>query len=307
MRFGLVATSSGALDSRITELDALGFDALYVVDHPSFDGPDPWTYLAWVAARTERMRLGTHVTGMPFHHPLRLAKQIATVDTLSGGRAVLGIGTAYEYADFEPYGFEMLDFHGRLEQLDEGISILKSFWTQEQTEFAGKHYQLAGEATFTPKPVQQPHPPVIIGLNRRGALLRLAARQADAINTWQLGPGQVAELAEHASAACEQAGRDPATLALTSDVILARGQTRDAADQIAGGIAQMARGWGRSEKVTQWDHSGVLFGDGDHMLEQIAAFAEVGVVEVAISSSDFEDLTWFSENVIAHSPGGSAS
>ena len=301
MKFGLVATGGGALNDVIAEVDDLGFETFNVVDHPSFDQPDAWTYLAWVAARTEKMRLGTHVTGMPFRPPFQLAKQVVTVDTLSNGRAVLGIGTAYEHADFEPYGFEMLDFLGRIEQLEEGMEVMKSLWTQETTEFAGKHYQLEGGATFSPKPVQQPHPPIIIGLNRRGALLRLAARQADAINTWQLGPAQVAELAEHAAATCDAIGRDPTTLALTSDVILARGQTREAADQIAGGIAQMARGWGRSVKVTQWDHSGVLFGDGDNMLEQIAGFAEVGVEEVAISSSDFDDIVWFSENVIARS------
>ena len=295
MKFGLVATGGGALNDQIAEVDELGFETFNVVDHPSFDQPDAWTYLAWVAGQTQHMRLGTHVTGMPFRPPFQLAKQVVTVDTLSNGRAVLGIGTAYEHADFEPYGFEMLDFLGRIEQLEEGIQIMKSFWTQETTEFTGKHYRIEGGATFSPKPVQQPHPPIIIGLNRRGALLRLAARQANAINTWQLGPAQVAELAEHACAACEAIGRDPATLALTSDV------TREAADQIAGGIAQMARGWGRSVKVTQWDHSGVLFGDGDNMLEQIAGFAEVGVEEVAISSSDFDDIAWFAENVIARS------
>ena len=298
MKFGLVATSNGALTDRLADLDDLRFDAFYVVDHPSIAAPDAWTYLAWVAAQTKRLRLGTHVTGMPFHRPLELAKQVATVDVLSGGRAVLGIGTAYEHADFEPYGFEMLDFHGRLGQLDQGIRILKSFWTEETTEFAGEHYRLEGGATFAPKPVQQPHPPIVVGLNRRGGILRLAARHADVINTWQLGPAQVAELAEHAADACEAAGRDPATLAMTSDVILARGQTQDAADQIAGGIAQMARGWGRSEKVTQWDHSGVLFGDADNMREQVAAFAAVGVSEVAISASDFDDIAWFSEHVI---------
>ncbi len=298
MKFGLVATSSGRLDDKLAELDDLGFEAFYVVDHPSFDAPDAWTYLAWVAAHTKRLRLGTHVTGMPFHRPLELAKQVATVDVLSAGRAVLGIGTAYEHADFAPYGFQMLDFHGRVGQLEEGIRILKSFWTEERTEFAGEHYRLEGGASFAPKPVQQPHPPIVVGLNRQGGVLRVAARHADAINTWQLGPAQVAELAEHAQSACLAAGRDPATLALTADVILARGQTREAADQIAAGIAQMARGWGRSEKVTQWDHTGVLFGDADNMREQVAGFAAAGVSEVAISASDFDDIAWFSEHVI---------
>tara|TARA_Y100000588_G_scaffold154412_1_gene168525 strand:+ start:1511 stop:2431 length:921 start_codon:yes stop_codon:yes gene_type:complete len=298
VKFGLVATAGGDLDGNFSELDALGFDSFYVVDHPSFDSPDPWTYLSWVASQTTKLRLGTHVTGMPFHHPLQLAKQVATVDKLSGGRAVLGIGTAYEHADFKPYGFQMHDFLSRIQQLEEGIQILKSFWTEEKTEFFGSFYRLEGGATFSPKPVQQPHPPIVVGLNRKGALLRLAARMANAINTWQLGPSQVAEISEQVRMECLGIDRDPASLAVTSDVILARGQTREEANEIAGGIAQMARGWGRSAKVTQWNHSGVFFGDADNMLEQVAAFAEVGVAEVAISSSGFKDITWFSENVI---------
>ena len=302
MRFGIVATSSGALDDRLPELDALRFDALYVVDHPSFEQPDAWSWLAWAAGRTERLRLGTHVTGMPFHHPFRLAKQVATVDRLSGGRAVLGIGTGYEHADFAPYGFGMLDFRGRVRQLDEGVRVLKALWTEEAAEFAGNYYRLEGGAAFAPKPVQRPHPPVIVGLNRDGLLLRLAAREADGLNTWQLGPAQVAALAERAREACAGAGRDADAFAVTADVILARGQTRAVADEIAGGIARMARGWGRAETVTQWDHGGVLHGDAAHMREQVAAFAAAGVSEIAVSSSDFDDLAWFSEEVAAPLP-----
>lgn len=302
MRFGIVATSSGALDDRLPELDALHFDALYVVDHPSFDQPDAWSWLAWAAGRTERLRLGTHVTGMPFHHPFRLAKQVATVDRLSGGRAVLGIGTGYEHADFAPFGFAMLDFRGRVRQLDEGIRVIKALWTEEAAEFAGEHYRLEGGAAFAPRPVQRPGPPIIVGLNRDGLLLRLAARGADGLNTWQLGPAQVAALAERAREACAAAGRDPDAFAITADVILARGQTRAAADEIAGGIARMARGWGRAETVTQWDHGGVLHGDAAHMREQVAAFAAAGVSELAVSSSDFDDLAWFSAEVAAPAP-----
>ena len=298
MRFGLVATSGQWLNDNLGALDASGFDALYVVDHPSFAAPDPWTYLGWVAGQTQRIRLGTHVTGVPFHHPTELAKQVATVDALSGGRAVLGLGTAYEHADFAPYGFEMLDFHGRLGQMEECIHILQSFWTNETTAFTGEHYRLEGGATFAPKPVQQPHPPILIGLNRKGGALRIAASLADGINTWQLGPAQIAELAEQAEEASAAAGRER-PLALTSDVVFARGQTEAAADQMAAGIAQVARGWGRSEKVTQWDHSGVLFGDADHMVEQVAGFGAVGVAELAVSMSSLDDLTWFSEHVIS--------
>ncbi len=148
--FGLVTTDQGWLEGQLAVLDASAFETLYVVDHPTFPVPDPWTWLAFAAAHTRRIRLGTHVTGVPFHHPTRLAKQVATVDRLSGGRVTLGIGTGYERSDFEPYGFAMLPFEGRLELLGESLRILKAFWTQETTSFRGRHYTLAGGASFEP-------------------------------------------------------------------------------------------------------------------------------------------------------------
>jgi alkanesulfonate monooxygenase SsuD/methylene tetrahydromethanopterin reductase-like flavin-dependent oxidoreductase (luciferase family) len=176
--FGLVTTNQSWLTDELEALDGSGFDSLYVVDHPAFPIPDPWTWLAFASARTRRVRLGTHVTGAPFHPPTSLAKQVATVDRLSNGRAVLGIGTAYEHADFEPYGFPMLKFRERLAALAETLCILKSLWTRETTSFTGAHFTLPGEATFEPKPVQQPHPPILIGLNRHGEALRIAVEHA---------------------------------------------------------------------------------------------------------------------------------
>jgi alkanesulfonate monooxygenase SsuD/methylene tetrahydromethanopterin reductase-like flavin-dependent oxidoreductase (luciferase family) len=293
------------LTDQFADLDASAFDALYVVDHPAFPTPDPWTWLAHAAARTSRVRLGTHVTGAPFHHPTTLAKQVATVDRLSGGRAVLGIGAGYEHADFEPYGFPMLPFAERLAALEETICILDSLWTRETTSFTGRHYRLQGEASFGPKPVQRPRPPIVIGLNRQGEALRIAVEHADGINTWQLGPGQVAALRPHVENACERAGRDPATLALTSDTLFARDADRAAAEQLATSLRDAARSWGRSASVTDWDAGGVLYGDADGMAEQALRFAEIGVAELAVAIHDIEDLHWFSERVIAplRSPG----
>jgi alkanesulfonate monooxygenase SsuD/methylene tetrahydromethanopterin reductase-like flavin-dependent oxidoreductase (luciferase family) len=299
LRFGLVTTNQHWLTDELAALDASGFDALYVVDHPSFPIPDPWTWLAFAAARTSRVRLGTHVTGAPFHHPAALAKQVATVDRLSGGRAVLGIGAAYERADFEPFGFPMLPFRERLAALDETLCILTSLWTQATTSFAGTHYALRGGATFEPKPVQTPHPPILVGLNRQGEALQIAAHRADGINTWQLGADQVAALRPHAEEACERAGRDPATLKLTSDVLLARGADRAGAEQLAGMLRDTARSWGRSRSVTDWDASGVLYGDADGVAEQALRFEEIGVTELGVAIHHVDELRWFSERVIA--------
>jgi alkanesulfonate monooxygenase SsuD/methylene tetrahydromethanopterin reductase-like flavin-dependent oxidoreductase (luciferase family) len=299
LEFGLVTTSQEWLAGELGALDASGFDALYVVDHPAFSNPEPWTWLAYAAAQTSRVRLGTHVTGAPFHHPTALARQVATVDRLSGGRAVLGIGAAYEHADFEPFGFPMLPFAERLAALAETLIILDSLWTQETTTFSGRHFELKGGASFGPKPVQKPRPPIVVGLNRHGEALRIAAEHADGINTWQLGAAQVASLRPHVERACEGSGRDPASLQLTSDLLLARGADRAGAERLAGTLRETARSWGRSPSVTDWDASGVLHGDADGMAEQVLRFSEIGVTELGVAIHHIDELHWFSESVIS--------
>ncbi|MBW2314082.1 MAG: LLM class flavin-dependent oxidoreductase [Deltaproteobacteria bacterium] len=298
LRFGLVTTDQGWLTNELGALDASSFDAVYVVDHPAFPAPDPWTWLGFAAARTERIRLGTHVTGAPFHHPTALAREVATVDRLSNGRATLGIGTGYEREDFEPFGFPMQPFADRLAMLDEVLEILRSLWTEDVTEFDGAHFRLSGGARFGPKPVQSPHPPIVVGLNRAGEALRIAVRHAQAINTWQLGPAQVRDLHFELEAACESAGRDPATLELTSDVLLARDASRSDAERLAVLVRDAARSWGRSPSVTEWGAEGVLHGDAEAVAEQAGRFQDAGVTELGVAVNHVDELHWFSEDVI---------
>ena len=300
MNFGLVVTNQAWLDdSALAAMDASRFATLNIVDHPAFPIPDPWTWLAYAAARTQRIRLGTHVTGAPFHHPHNLARQVATVDLLSGGRTTVGIGTGYEHGDFHPYGYVMLSFAGRVEMMEETIAIMKSLWTEETTEYPGKYYHLAGGAAFAPRPVQQPHPPVIVGLNHAGLALKAAVRVADGVNSWQLGPEQLTELIPAVKLECMAAGRHFASFQLTSDVLFARGATRQAAGDLAGRVASMAQDWGRSEKVTRWDEGGVLHGDAAAMIEQARAFEALGVSELSVAMTNVDDIAWFSDEVIA--------
>jgi alkanesulfonate monooxygenase SsuD/methylene tetrahydromethanopterin reductase-like flavin-dependent oxidoreductase (luciferase family) len=300
VRFGVVITDQKWVTAAdLATIDASRFATLNVVDHPSFPIPDPWTWLAWAAAKTSRVRLGTHVTGAPFHHPQNLARQVATVDLVSGGRAVLGIGTAYEHADFHPYGYSMPRFADRVAMLEECVTILKSLWTRESTTFEGQYYHLEGGAAFNPKPAQQPHPPIWVGLNTDGLALGAAVRCADGINTWQLGPAQLRPLIAAVRERCETAGRDPAGFAVTADVVFLRGGDKAGAETMAGRIAGMARSWGRSERVTQWDSGGVLHGSAAEMREQAAAFADLGVSELSVALSNIDDVRWFSDEVIA--------
>jgi len=155
--------------------DEAGWDGFFLWDHVTFpwDTPlvDPFTVLSAVAGRTERIRLGTTVTPLPRRRPQVVARQLATLDHLSRGRAVLGVGLG-EAGDFAPFG----EKHGNrllAEKVDEALEMVTGLWTGEPFTFNGKHYRAEG-VTFLPRPVQEPRIPIWIGGGSPGALKRAA-------------------------------------------------------------------------------------------------------------------------------------
>jgi probable F420-dependent oxidoreductase len=185
-----------------------------------------------VAAVTERVELGTLVTPVGFRNPALLAKMAATLDTISGGRVIVGLGSGWFQSEFAGYGLPFPPLRDRLEQLDETATILKKLWTEEQPTFEGRHYRLDA-AYCEPKPVRKPHPPILIGGGGEKVLLRLAARHADvwnnlAVHQNDLG-GKVAKLREH----CAAVGRDPAEIRVSQQCLVVIGE--DEADARAKG------------------------------------------------------------------------
>ncbi len=146
-----------------------GFDGFFVWDHivwsDTGEGPpiiDPWLVLAVVAARTTRIRLGTMITPVPRRRPWQLARQTASLDVLSGGRLILGVGIGSPaYGDFGIFGEPQGD-RERAELLDEGLDVLAGLWSGEKFSYAGEHYQV-GPVRFVPRPVQRPRIPVWVG------------------------------------------------------------------------------------------------------------------------------------------------
>ena len=296
-KISIIATQQDWVNDHLQTLDQSSFNALYIADHPSFATTDSWSWLAYAAAQTNRIKLGTHVTGASFHHPTRLAKQVTTVDNLSNGRAILGIGTGYEVADYAPYGYEMPDFRGRVAYMDEMLTVMRQLFSGSIDGFDGQYLTFKGEAEFAPRPVQKPYPTIMVGLNMAGLAMQVAARQADAINTWQLGPSAIDAIHGPLAEATIAAGRQPEDVAITCDVLMVPGADHATAEAFAHQIRDMARGWGRKESVTQWEADGVLHGDGDTMCEQIMRFAEVGVSEITVSVSDIDQALWLDAEV----------
>jgi alkanesulfonate monooxygenase SsuD/methylene tetrahydromethanopterin reductase-like flavin-dependent oxidoreductase (luciferase family) len=180
--FGLHLPIHGAYDyNTVLETsilaDELGYDYITVGDHfflPSNSyrklGGDPdkpdkldaWVTLSALAAKTKRVKLGTRVSPIPFYLPSRLAKIVTTVDIVSGGRAVLGVGAGWYKEEAVSYGIRWGSHKKRIERMLEGLEIILKLWLEEKATFQGKHYRVC-EAPFWPKPVQKPHPPIWFG------------------------------------------------------------------------------------------------------------------------------------------------
>ena len=193
----------------------LGFDSVWASEHVfnvSYvydrigDKPyyEPLTVLTYVAAKTSTIGLGTSVLVLPYHNPIRLAKVAATLDVLSVGRVMLGVGVGVIEEELEAMGSP---FAERGAITDETIAIMKELWTKEDPSYQGKYHSFSG-MKFTPKPVQKPHIPIIIGGTSKAAIRRAACSGA-AWHPTALSPEVLAQGMEYLKEQVVTAGRDP--------------------------------------------------------------------------------------------------
>ncbi|MCX4090990.1 LLM class F420-dependent oxidoreductase [Nocardia sp. alder85J] len=199
------------------------FDHFYPIFSDS-TGPcmEGWVTLTALAQATQRLRLGTLVTGVHYRHPAVLANMAATLDIVSGGRLELGIGAGWNEEESGAYGIELGSIRDRSDRLEEACEVLVGLLTQPTTTFHGRFYQLT-EARNEPKGPQRPHPPICIGGNGEKRTLRTAARFAQ---HWNFGGGTAAEFARKRDvlyAHCADVGRDPKEITLSSHVRLGAG------------------------------------------------------------------------------------
>jgi alkanesulfonate monooxygenase SsuD/methylene tetrahydromethanopterin reductase-like flavin-dependent oxidoreductase (luciferase family) len=198
-----------------------GFEGVWVFDHFSAlyadpDGPclEGWTLLAALGAATERIRLGTLVTGMTHRHPSLLATEVVTVDHVSGGRVECAVGASWNDEEHRELGLGFPSIRERAERLEEGIQVLRLLMSGERVSFDGEHFRLQ-DALYRPRPVQSPHPPIWIGASGRELMLPIVGRQADVWHTWG---GRYAEKWEVVRRAAEGAGRDPEAIVRASSL-----------------------------------------------------------------------------------------
>ena len=214
-----------------------GFGLVTVMDHfyqiPGI-GPvsDPmlegYTTLGALAARTTKIRLGTLVTGVTYRNPAILAKTATTLDVISGGRAIFGLGAAWNDVEHAGYGVEFPPVGERMDRLDEALSIARLMFTEDRPSFSGKHYRIE-EAINWPRPIQPGGPRILVGGGGEQRTLRIAAKHADMTHWFALGAEALRKKDEVLLRHCEAIGRDPAEIERTTQAPVVIGATeRDA-------------------------------------------------------------------------------
>jgi F420-dependent oxidoreductase-like protein len=188
-----------------------------------------WTTLTALAQATTRLRMGTLVTGIHYRHPTVLANMATTLDIVSGGRLELGIGAGWNEEESGAYGIELGTPGQRSDRFEEACEVIVGLLTQETTSFKGQYYQLS-EARNEPKPVQRPHPPICIGGSGEKRTLRTAARFAQHWNFVGGTPEEFARKREILHRHCQDLGRDPSEILLSSHVRFA-GDPKDTVEQ----------------------------------------------------------------------------
>lgn len=203
--------------------DQGGAAMVTVMDHwfqmENLGGPaepmlEGYTTLGYLAAVTERVRLGLLVTGTTYRQPGLLAKTVTTLDVLSGGRAMLGIGAAWYEREHLGLGVPFPSTSERFERLEETLQVCRQMWSDDDGPYQGRHYTLA-ETVCVPPPVQRPGPPILIGGSGERKTLRLVAQYADACNLFGQEPEVVAHKLKVLQRHCDDVGRDNAEIEKT--------------------------------------------------------------------------------------------
>ena len=263
---GVVAMAAAAEDT--------GYDSVWVMDHffqlPPMGGPtapmlDSYTLLGALAARTSRVRLGAMVTGVTYRNPAHLAKIVTTIDVISAGRAILGIGAAWYDVEHEGLGFDFPPVGERLDRLGEALQICRAMFTEEAPSFEGTYYRIH-EARNVPPPVQPGGPAILVGGGGERRTLNLVARYADMCNLFG-DPATIAHKVEVLRSHCDAVGRDPSeiTVSRLSTLVLTANEEETAATQ------DFLR------LVTGEDPTGSDVGTEDELVARVEELAAAGV------------------------------
>jgi F420-dependent oxidoreductase-like protein len=243
---------------------------------------EAYTLLGRIAARTAKVSLGTMVTGVTYRNPALLAKQVTTLDVVSAGRAMLGIGAAWNEDEHAGYGFGFPSVRERLDRLEEALQICRAMFRESSPSFNGHYYRI-DEALNVPRPLRADGIPILVGGGGERRLLALVAKYADACNLF----GDLATirhklevLARH----CDAVGRDPATITKTRLGTLVIAETLAESERRG---REIASAHGMDPELYR---AYVVAGDPDAVCEQVGAYLDAGLDGLVFNMYDAQDL-----------------
>ncbi|MFZ0889272.1 MAG: TIGR03560 family F420-dependent LLM class oxidoreductase [Candidatus Binataceae bacterium] len=239
VEFGVFSPQAGqswtALLDRAKLTDKLGYHSIWLADHmwnrgmPGLDHHECLAVMTGLAARTEKLRIGTLVICQSYRNPAILAKALTTIDHISDGRLEIGIGAGWMDEEYKAYGFEFPPMGVRLKQLEEALQIMKALFTQDHATFKGRYYSIA-DAYSNPKPIQKPHPPITIGGSGERVMLRIVAKYADRWNCpagYQSFEHKLGVLKEH----CKAVNRDLNSITISEQLLVCLGASEAEVEQ----------------------------------------------------------------------------
>ena len=271
-----------------------GLEGLFRSDHytaiirPDADALDAWATLAGLAAITERIRLGTMVSPATFRHPSVLARTAVTVDHISGGRVEVGMGSGWYEHEHHAQGFLFGSGKERFELFAEQVEVVVRSWTEERFDHDGRAYRLEGQLAL-PRPVQRPHPPLVLGGTVKRRFAALAARFATEVNTLGAPNDELRERKVRLDRACADAGRDPATLGFSVMTACFLGESDgDVRDRVARFLA--VRGDDTDPDALVAERRGRwLVGTVDEVAGRIEELRGLGVTRVLLQHLNHDD------------------
>jgi len=256
------------------EFDRLGYDSVWVCDHlygvplPTLPIFEAWSELAAVAAITERVQLGTLVTPPFFRNPAVLAKQIATIDHISNGRTIVGLGAGWFEAEFKGYGCTFPSLRERMLALNEAAEILKRMWSEQKVTFHGEYFTVE-DVVCEPKPLRRP--PILIGGGGERVLMGIVARHADIWNNLAVFQRQLGEKVEALRRRCDEVGRDFGSIEVSQQCVVVIGEDEE---QARVSLEKAKKIYGGHMGGELEEHG--IWGSPDAVIEKIERHRELG-------------------------------
>jgi F420-dependent oxidoreductase-like protein len=301
--FTYPGVADDALFERVSEIavtaEESGFDSVWVMDHfyqlpllgpPTLNMLESYTLLGALAARTKSVQLGTLVTGVTYRNPAVLAKEVTTLDVISRGRAILGIGAAWFDVEHEGYGVDFPAVGERMDRLEEAVQICRAMFTEEKATFDGRYYRVK-DAINNPRPIRPDGIPIMIGGSGEKRTLRAVARYADICNIFGT-PDEVRHKLDVLEQHCATEGRDPATINKTKLGTLFIGRDHDEAQRkLVDQLAERGMDWNALDDATRAQLTAMFHvGGPDEIAGEVKSYLDAGIDGLIFNLIDAHDL-----------------